>query len=313
MCKKGKYILVLGSLNADIVTVVGRRPSPGETIFCESYSLIPGGKGANQAATIAKLGGKVLLAGKVGADFFGGFLKENLKQLGVDIDLVQEERKRMTGLALITVDKKGENSIIVIPGANQCICPGDVNRLQSYLQNACLLLLQLEIPLKAVTRALSLARKFSVPVILDPGPARKLPASVFPLVSFLLPNEQEARILSGIRIKNLATARQAAKTLLGLGTETVLVKLGGKGCLVATKKKIILVPAFPVKAVDSTAAGDAFAGAFALALASGKEVVSAVRFASAAAAISVTRLGAQTSLPGRQELENFLRERNVTL
>ncbi|HOL67919.1 MAG TPA: ribokinase [bacterium] len=313
MKEKNGAILVLGSLNVDVVTRVAHIPGPGETLLCQDYRFVPGGKGANQAAAIARLGGRVWLAGSVGRDFFGEFLKENLRQAGVDTRLVQEEKTATTGLALIMVDRQGENSIVVVGGANRKVGPHRVEGLLPYLRKASFLLLQLEIPLETVFQALLFARRLSLPVILDPGPARDLPQSIFPLISFILPNESETEKLLRVKITGIKSARQAARRLVQLGVKCAVVKLGAKGCVLASQGQTVHLPALSVKAVDTTAAGDVFAGAFALALAEGRESLSATKFATVADGLSVTRAGAQTSIPTRREVEALIRRKKIKL
>ncbi|MCM8757373.1 MAG: ribokinase [Candidatus Omnitrophica bacterium] len=189
MKEKAGPIIVIGSLNVDIVARLSRIPAPGETLFCQTYRMVAGGKGANQAAAVARLGGRAMMVGKVGQDFFGRFLIEKLNQAGVDTRFVRRERKSPTGLALIWVNQIGENSIVVVGGANQTLTEKEIDCLQPFIKRAAIVLLQLEIPLKTVCHTIRLANKFSVPVVLDPGPASPLPPGIFPLISFILPNE----------------------------------------------------------------------------------------------------------------------------
>ena len=300
-------IVVLGSLNMDFVVTVERLPMPGETIFGRGFRTIPGGKGANQAYAAAKLardGSAVRMLGRVGADSFGAALKANLKDAGVDVLAVLETELEATGVALIHVDEAGQNSITVAPGANAVLSPRDIG----HLDDARCVLLQLEVPLETVAEGLRKARQHAAIGILDPAPARELGNEILALVDIVTPNETEACMLAGVTPGRLDPAAAAAigRRILERGAGAVLVKLGDRGCVYCGSSGTIVVPAVPVQAVDSTAAGDTFNAALAVALVEGLAIEDALRFANAAAAISVTRPGAQTSAPARAEVDSLL-------
>ncbi len=300
-------IVVVGSLNMDLVVRAPRMPAPGETLFGSDFHTIPGGKGANQAAAAARLGGQVTMVGRVGDDTFGPTLIHGLAQAGVDTRFVQCDPVTTTGIAVIVLDASGQNSIIVASGANMCLTPDDVSAAEAAIADAAAVVLQLESPLPAVERALELARQHQVATILNPAPAQPLSERLLSLVDFLVPNETETTLLTNIQVDDLASASRAAAQLRTLGAGTVILTLGGHGALLAGDQ-VLHLPAHPVTVVDTTAAGDAFVGAFAVALAEGRPLVEATRWANAAGALAVTKLGAQPSMPTRAELEKFLAE-----
>jgi ribokinase len=302
------HLVVVGSLNMDLVVRSPRHPEPGETIIGGEFRTIPGGKGANQAVAAARLGAQVEMVGRVGADGFGNDLLANLHAVGVDTTHVKQDSEASSGVALIVVDAKGQNTIVVASGANMGLTEEDVNAAASAFEGAAAILLQLESPLPVVACAASLARERGVHVILNPAPARLLDADMLALVDYLIPNESEATLLTGIKVRDSRSRKRAAGKLLKQGVGAVILTLGDRGALLVNGDGAIRVPAFRVKAVDTTAAGDAFVGAFGVALAEGQSPVEAMRFASAAAAISVTREGAQPSMPTRAEVEAFLVE-----
>jgi len=304
----GGSIVVIGSLNMDFVIAVDRLPLPGETILGRDFRMIPGGKGANQAYAAAKLAGsetKVRMLGRVGADSFGSALKANLAGVGVDIRAVLETDSEATGVACIHVDADGQNSITVAPGANGVLSVADMYSERRALDGARCVLLQLEVPLETVAAGLRKALNVGATCILDPAPARALPKEILELVDIATPNENEACVLAGVPPNRLDTrgALELGHKIRELGARSVIVKLGDQGCIYSGPVQTIISPAFRVQAVDSTAAGDTFNAALAVSLAEGASMVDAVRFASAAAAISVTRSGAQTSAPARAEVE----------
>jgi ribokinase len=303
------HIVVVGSLNMDLVVRSPRHPKPGETIIGGEFRTIPGGKGANQAVAAARLGAKVEMVGRVGADGFGNDLLANLRGVGVSTTCVKQDSAASSGVALIVVDARGQNTIVVASGANMDLTEGDVEAAALAFEGAAVILLQLESPLPAVARAASLARKRGARVILNPAPARPLDADMLALVDYLVPNESEAALLTGIEVQDSHSCKRAAVKLLKQGVGGVILTLGARGALLVNRDGVIRVPAFRVKAVDTTAAGDAFVGAFGVALAASQPPADAMRFASAAAAISVTRVGAQPSMPTRAEVEAFLVER----
>lgn len=306
---KKARILVVGSSNTDMIVQLRRLPGPGETVIGGKFSTAPGGKGANQAVGAARAGADVTFVGRVGSDAFGDSALENLARDGIDIALVVRDRAAPSGVAFICVAGGGENSIAVASGANDRLTSADVRRAAGAFQKADILLVQLETPLATVAAAVGLAAKAGARVILNPAPARMLPARMLRQVSILTPNEHEAELLTGIKVVDRASAAKAAGVLLRRGVGTVIVTLGKRGAFIAQGKSQEWMDGFKVRAVDSTAAGDIFNGALAVALGEGRALSDAVRFAQAAAAISVTRRGAQPSAPGRAEIERLLRTR----
>jgi len=297
-------ILVVGSLNADLVVRAPRFPRPGETISGEDLQVIPGGKGANQAVAAARLGAHVSMLGRVGRDNFGGFLLDNLKSNNVDSQLVQRD-DASTGTAIIVVDADGQNSIVLSPGANGKVFPLDVEHAS--FSTFDLLLLQLEIPIPTVLRAAQLARQNGVRVLLNPAPAKELPDEMIALADFLIPNETELSLLTGMEVRDVPSAEAAAKKLLERGAQNVIVTLGSKGALIVNKQTSKLVDTFNVDVVDTTAAGDAFIGGFAVALDSASLLADAVRYGCACGALATTKFGAQPSLPTKDEVEKIIR------
>jgi ribokinase len=306
-------IVVIGSLNMDFVLAVERLPLPGETILGHGFRTIPGGKGANQAYAAAKLarnGTVVRMMGRIGADSFGQALKDNLSGVGVDVRAVLETDSEASGVACIHVDDAGQNSITVAPGANGVLSAGDIDSQRWALDGARCVLLQLEVPMQAVAEGLREARRVGAIGILDPAPARTLSKDILELVDIATPNENEACVLAGVPPQRISPTDAAAlgNKIRGLGVRAVVVKLGDQGCVYCGADSTFAVSPFKVRAVDSTAAGDTFNAALAVALVEGVAIEPALRFASAAAAISVTRAGAQTSAPARAEVESLLAE-----
>ncbi|NOX63919.1 MAG: ribokinase [Chloroflexi bacterium] len=299
-------ITVIGSLNMDLVARSPRIPTPGETIIGREFRTAPGGKGANQAVAAARLGGRVSMVGCVGQDAFGDALLENLSANRVDHRFVRRADAAATGVAIIVVDDSGENSIVVLSGANNQLSPQDVETAESLIAQSEVLLLQLESPLESVIRAAQLGRKHGVTVILNPAPARALPVELFKLVDILIPNETETAMLTGMTPTTESEWEEAARALRDLGVGAVIVTLGKRGALISRPGDVRRAPAFEVTPVDTTAAGDAFVGGFAVALAEGETFAEAVRWGSAAGALATTRFGAQPSLPTRSELEKLL-------
>jgi len=300
-------IVVVGSSNTDMIIKLDRIPRPGETILGGEFVTAAGGKGANQAVGAARAGGRVTFIARVGRDMFGdqavaGFVKD-----GIDVRHVFRDPTAPSGVALIFVAKDGENSIAVAGGANSRLTPADVRKAAKAIAGASAVVMQLETPLETVQAAADLAARARVPVILNPAPARPLPDRLLRKVSILTPNETEAELLTGIKVNDEAAAARAAEKLRERGVGTVILTLGARGAFITDGAGQQLVPGFKVKAVDTTAAGDVFNGALAVALAEGQTLAAAARFANAAGAISVTRLGAQPSAPTRKEIEKFLR------
>jgi ribokinase len=297
-------ILVVGSLNADLVVRTPRFPKPGETISGEDLQVIPGGKGANQAVAAAHHGANVSMLGRVGGDNFGDFLLDNLKANYVNTSLIQRDGAS-TGTATIIVDAKGQNSIILSPGANGKVSSSDVEHASFPAFN--LLLLQLEIPTPTVLSAAKLAKQNDVRVILNPAPAKELPDELISLADFLIPNETELSLLTGMEVKDIPSAEKAAHIILKKGVRNVIVTLGSKGALIVNEKVNTHVETYKVDVVDTTAAGDAFIGGFASVLDSANSLADAVRYGCACGALATTKFGAQPSLPTKEEVDNFIK------
>jgi len=298
-----KRIVVVGSTNTDMVVKAARIPAPGETILGGRFLMNPGGKGANQAVAAARLGGDVVFVAKVGDDLFGREAKALFAKEGVHTEYVFTDSGEPSGVALIMVDAKGENCIAVASGANATLTPGDVEAARGEIENAGVVLMQLETPVETLACAAQWAAAKDVPVVLNPAPACKLPAKLLKCLSLITPNESEAELLTGVKVRDEASAGEAAGVLCAKGVKRVIVTMGAKGAFVYSDGHGVLVPAQKVKAVDTTAAGDVFNGALAVALTEDRPLMAAVNFAMKAAAISVTRMGAQASAPYRHELQ----------
>ncbi len=299
-----KPIVVVGSMNLDLVARAARIPAPGETILGEDFATHPGGKGANQAVAVARLGYPVRMIGRVGEDGFGTQLRESLTSAGVDIEGVRIS-PGSSGVAVIVVAATGENSIVVIPGANALLTPQDLDHSVDTIRSASVVLTQLETPLPTILHLADLCLQLGVPLILDPAPAQELPKDLLPKVTWFTPNETEAAFYTGTSDHTNPEAR--ASELMGMGLTTLVLKLGSRGAYLATPEgQRHRIASFPVRAVDTTAAGDCFNGAFATGLALHMPPPEAARFASAAAAFSVTRFGAQPSMPSRTDVERLL-------
>lgn len=294
-------IVVVGSSNTDMVVAAERIPAPGETVIGGDFAMVGGGKGANQAISAARLGADVTFVARVGSDVFGDSALQAFRDAGMCVDFVTRDEVAPSGVALILVDRSGENVIAVAPGANGQLLPEHVLEAEAVFHGADAVLLQLEIPVESVSAAAKLAKSCGARVILNPAPASDLPPDLLSMVDVLTPNETEAALLSG----GDGDPETLASRLLEMGPRCVVMTLGSSGALVATPDVSEHVPAPRVNAVDSTAAGDAFNGALAVGLCEGMDLAAAVRFAVKAAAISVTRRGAQPSLPSRQEVEAF--------
>jgi ribokinase len=303
-----KPIVVVGSINADLVATVEHIPLAGETLTGTSFQIHPGGKGANQAVAVARLGYPVNMIGRLGTDVYGEQLRSHLRTAGVGIEGVAIT-EGSSGIALILVSKAGENCIVVIPGANARVSSQDIQANVATIREAGMVLTQLEIPIETVSCLAELCAREGVPLVLDPAPAASLPRDLLPHVTWFTPNETEAAFY----LRELATGMQhlspsqTTQALLHAGVQGVVLKLGSQGAFVAAGGLEELVSSFPVKAIDTTAAGDAFNGAFATGLMMGKATAESARFAAAAAAISVTRVGAQPAMPTLAEVDDLLR------
>ena len=304
-----KRIVVLGSSNTDMTIHVGRLPDPGETVIGDSFSMAPGGKGANQAVAAARAGGDVTFIARVGDDQFGeqaimGFARDN-----INVDHVIKDADAPSGVALICVDEAGENSIAVASGANAKLSPADVEAAREVIKSADVLVMQLEIPLETIQAAIAIAAEHRVKIILNPAPAQLLSDDILRHISVLTPNESEAELLTGIAVTGESDARMAGCALVERGVETVLITLGAGGVFASNSSCGGLVAGFEVRAVDTTAAGDVFNGALAVAIAEGASMREAIVFANAAGALSVTRMGAQPSAPKRNQIDAFQNDR----
>lgn len=293
----------MGSCNTDMVINMERLPLPGETLLGGKFFMNPGGKGANQAVAAARLGGKVLFIAKVGNDPFGVRAVDQYKAEGINTKHVVVDKEHPSGVALILVDAHGENSIAVASGANAHLMPQDIDNARGAIEDGDILLMQLETPLETVEHAALLAKQLGKKVILNPAPAHPLPESLLRNLYMLIANETEAEFISGTKISDMDSVARAADIICGKGVENVVITLGSKGAFVKERGAYHQVQGLKVKAVDATAAGDTFCGALCVALAEGRSITEAVEFANRAAAITVTRMGAQSSLPYRREVE----------
>ena len=306
-----KPIVVVGSVNLDLVARADRIPQVGETIIGQSFQTFSGGKGANQAVAAAKLGHPVFMVGNVGDDSFGAQLRQGLESAGVDTSYVHTV-KGSSGIALITTGSCGENSIVVVPDANAGLTPKLLESAAPLLERAAFLLAQLEIPLETVDCLSQFAERHHIPFMLDPAPARELPQALLRRVTWITPNESETAELLKTAAKDGRGSSAAADQLLAAGAQNVLLKRGSQGCVVAERARPQEhLSAFPVNAVDTTAAGDAFNAGFAVALLHGHSALHSAVFASAVAAISVSKPGAQSSMPSAKEVDEFLRQRRI--
>lgn len=299
---KVSQIVVIGSINTDMVVSADKLPRPGETVLGEEFLMTAGGKGANQAVAAARLGARVAMVGSLGLDLFGDAARANLLAETIDCHHVNQNSETSSGVALISVDKRGENHIVVAPGANSTLSERDIESALASIPDQCVILIQLEIPMTTVAHAVRLAAAKHCRIILDPAPAQPLGTDLLDHVYLITPNQTEAEVLTGIEVRDAHSALTAAKALLQQGTETVALTLGAEGVLLASQKQHEVIPAPTVQSVDTTAAGDCFNGALAAALAKGWELREAARYACHAAAISVTRKGAQSSMPRADEL-----------
>jgi len=300
-----KQIVVIGSSNTDMVVKSDRIPIPGETILGGEFMMADGGKGANQAVAVARLGGKITFVARIGKDIFGDNAINEYKEYGIDTSYIARD-ETSSGIALIMVDSNAENCISVASGANAKLSKADVDAAQKDITSAEILLMQMEIPMDVISYAAETANKNGVKVILNPAPAMDLPAALYKDLYMITPNRTEAEILSGVHVDSIDSAKKAAKVIADKGVNIVIITLGAEGSLILLDNQYYHIPARKVKAVDTTAAGDVFNGAMCVALSEGKSVIDAVNFATIASSISVTRMGAQSSVPLRDEVDALM-------
>lgn len=299
-------LVVLGSVNADHVLRVPHFPRPGETLTGHSYQVVPGGKGANQAVAAARLGAPVSFIARIGDDAIGQQMRQGFEQDGIDVSAVELDETLPTGIAIIYVSDEGENSIGISAEANGALSPAMVKRHEAMIADAHTLLLQLEVPLESVFEAAKLARSHGTRVVLNPAPAQPLSSELLALVDLITPNQTEAELLTGVKVSDEASAAQAAARFHQMGISDVMITLGSQGVYCSNARQQQLIPGFRVEAVDTTAAGDTFNGALLATELAGADFNAAVRFAHGAAALSVTKFGAQSSIPSKVEVNAFL-------
>jgi len=299
-------IVVIGSSNTDMIVKSDHLPLPGETVVGGKFFTAPGGKGANQAVAAARLGGNVSFVAKVGKDQFGDAAIENYRKEGMDTQYVTRSTGSASGVALILVDGKGENSIAVASGANSDLSKNDIDAAAEQIKNASIVLMQLESPVDTVLYAAKMAAEGGATVVLNPAPASAIPEEMYRYLYAVTPNETESELLTGVKVEDEASALKASEVFIGRGVKKVVITLGSKGAFVNDGGNTYMVPARKVKAVDTTAAGDTYNGAMCVALAEGKSLKEALEFATKASAIAVTRMGAQPSVPTREEVDSLI-------
>lgn len=296
-------IVVLGSCNTDMVIKSEKLPAPGETVLGGTFMMNPGGKGANQAVAASRLGGDVTFITKIGNDVFGRQSVELYKEEKINTDYIFSDPDNPSGVALITVDAHGENCIVVASGSNMTLTPADIESVKDVLLDAEILLMQLEIPIETVEYAAKIASERGVKVILNPAPAQSLSDELLKNLYMIIPNKGEAEMISGIKVSDWDDAQKAADIISSKGVDIVVVTLGSSGALLKEKDRYTKIAAFEVKAVDTTAAGDTFCGALAVAISEGKDLEEGVRFANKCSSITVTNMGAQASIPYREDIK----------
>lgn len=301
-----RRVVVIGSSNTDLIVRTGRLPRPGETVLGAKLDRAPGGKGANQAVAAARMGAKVVFVGCIGVDAYGDAALHGLAEENIDISYVARDTVNPSGVAIVMLDKKGQNSIVVAPGSNGAFKPADIDKAP--VSRGDILVLQHEIPIQSVARAIENGKKCGATIVLNPAPAAKISTTILKRVAWIIPNETEAAMLTGLSVASLDQVRAAAWALRTKGAANVIITLGRRGVWVCSGETDRRLPAYDVKVVDTTAAGDAFVGAFATRLAGGDEILEAVTWAQAAAALSVTKLGAQPSLPTLTQVAHMLKE-----
>jgi ribokinase len=308
MSKRAK-VVVIGSSNTDMAVKTPRIPGPGETVLGGDFMMTSGGKGANQAVAASRLGAEVTLVARVGTDMFGDRTVAHIGAAGVNTKYIVRDDMSASGVALICIGQDGQNSIVVAGGANNRLSPADVDAALPAIEDADVVTLQFETPLETVAHAIQIAKRLGKQVIVNPAPALDLPSDFLRGVDVITPNEVEAGMLLGLAPDERLDGADAAQRLLVLGVGAAVVTLGSSGAVSGVQGRVQRIPGKRVKAIDTTAAGDCFTGALACALGEGQELGPAVSFANAAAALSVTRLGAQTSMPARAEVESLIRQR----
>jgi len=301
---ENKKILVIGSSNTDMTVITDRLPVPGETVLGGRFAMGPGGKGANQAVAAQRLGGNTSFICKVGKDIFGENAVRHYRNEGLDTTGVMIS-EQPSGVALISVDKKAENCIVVASGANADITEADIEANRKAIEEASILLLQLEIPVEAVVKAAKIGHEAGVYVILNPAPACDLPEEIYRYLSLIIPNQTEIALMTGIEARDEEGAAKAVEALRDKGVKDVIVTMGSKGSMVYHEGKATFVPSQKVNAVDTTAAGDTYCGGLCVALSEGKDIIEAARFATAASALTVQKQGAQESIPYRKDIWNY--------
>ncbi|WKK65112.1 ribokinase [Lutimonas zeaxanthinifaciens] len=300
-----KKILVIGSSNTDLVIKTSQFPVPGETVIGGVFNTFAGGKGANQAVAAKRLGAEVIFLACLGQDDFGRKAIQDYKNEGIDTLYISMDRDHPTGVASIIINEKGENSIVVAPGANNMLSKKDVERIIPVMEMVDIVLVQLEVPLETIDYAIRKSQELNKRVILNPAPAAELNDDLYNFIDVITPNESETELLLGKKVSDTESASSAAQIFLDKGVKSVIITLGERGAFFKNADEEFLIPAFKTDVVDTTAAGDTFNGALAVALSEGRSWREAIRFSNQAAAMSVARLGAQSSIPSRKEVESF--------
>ncbi|MFN3699050.1 MAG: ribokinase [Dictyoglomus sp.] len=302
-------VVVIGSFNIDMVSKAPYLPKPGETVLGGPFIMVPGGKGSNQAISASRLGAEVYFIGCVGSDLFGEIARENLRKEKINIDYLQITNETHTGVAIIMVDDKtGENMIVVAPGANMKVTEEIIDKAIEVIKDSAIILIQFEIPIETIEYIVKKVKTYDKPrLIINPAPARKVNKEFWEGIDLITPNKRELELISGMRLESMEDLERAAKEVINLGVKNVVVTLGKDGALMVNKIETQHIPSFKTEVVDTTGAGDAFNGGLAVALAEGRDLISAVYFANAVAGLKVQKLGA-SSMPYREEVEKFLRE-----
>jgi ribokinase len=303
--KLGGKVVVVGSLNMDVIMMVPRLPKPGESVIGGRFFTSSGGKGANQAIAAKRAGAEVTLIARVGNDILGIQAIDEFGKEGIRVDHIIKDPKAPTGCASIFLTEKGEKSSAIASGANANLSPADIDSVKDTIANSDVLLMQLETPIETIKHAAAIAMQYNVKVVLSPAPPRTLSDELLQYISILTPNQNEINLLTGIQIRDHKSAEEAGRILIAKGIDSVVITLGAKGALLIDVGGVEHIPSFKVKVVDRTGVGDVFNGVLALSLAEGKILREAVRYANAAAALSVTRLGAQMSAPRKEEIEKI--------